>query len=309
MTVTALIGLQWGDEGKGKVIDALSSGVDVIVRCQGGANAGHTVVVGSANFVESQILAEIYAQALSAKGVTVEKRLNIGSREAYIPALQDGSIDLIPEYSGVLLQYFDKAATAVTSDDVFAALEKATPEGLKVLAQSAAENKDSIAVTKDTAEANNLKSIADLAPVAGSEVLGGPPEFATRPTGIPGLKEKYGLTFKEFVPIDIALRYEVLDKGDADLSILFTTDAQLSESDDYTTLEDDQQVFPAGNVIWVTTPKVVEEAGPDYEKTITQVQEGMDLEVIQELGARVELEKEPAAKVAAEYLEAAGYTG
>ncbi len=74
-------------------------------------------------------------------------------------------------------------------------------------------------------------------------------------------------------------------------------------------LEDDKKVFPAGNVIWVTTPKVVEEAGPDYEKTITQVQEGMTLEVIQELGARVELEKEPAAKVAAEYLEAAGYTG
>ena len=102
----------------------------------------------------------------------------------------------------------------------------------------------------------------------------------------------------------------MLDKGQADLSILFTTDPQLSaQKDKYVILEDDKEVFPAGNVIWVTTPEVVEEAGPDYEKTIVEVQEGLTLKVMQELDARVELEKEPAAKVAAAYLESAGYTG
>jgi len=125
--------------------------------------AGQTLKVGSANFQENVILANIYAQALQAQGATVSTQLNIGSRETYMPGLQDGSIDLIPEYSGVLLQYFDKKATAVSSDDVFAALPAALPQGLVVLDQSKAEDKDAIVVTKETADKYDLKSIADLA--------------------------------------------------------------------------------------------------------------------------------------------------
>ena len=125
--------------------------------------AGQTLKVGSANFQENVILANIYAQALQAQGATVSTQLNIGSRETYMPGLQDGSIDLIPEYSGVLLQYFDKKATAVSSDDVFAALPAALPQGLAVLDQSKAEDKDAIVVTKETADKYHLKSIADLA--------------------------------------------------------------------------------------------------------------------------------------------------
>jgi osmoprotectant transport system substrate-binding protein len=125
--------------------------------------AGQTLKVGSANFQENVILANIYAQALQAQGATVSTQLNIGSRETYMPGLQDGSIDLIPEYSGVLLQYFDKKATAVSSDDVFAALPAALPQGLVVLDQSKAEDKDAIVVTKETADKYHLKSIADLA--------------------------------------------------------------------------------------------------------------------------------------------------
>jgi osmoprotectant transport system substrate-binding protein len=125
--------------------------------------AGQTLKVGSANFQENVILANIYAQALQAQGATVSTQLNIGSRETYMPGLQDGSIDLIPEYSGVLLQYFDKKATAVSSDDVFAALPAALPQGLVVLDQSKAEDKDAIVVTKETADKYHLTSIADLA--------------------------------------------------------------------------------------------------------------------------------------------------
>ena len=125
--------------------------------------AGQTLKVGSANFQENVILANIYAQALQAQGATVSTQLNIGSRETYMPGLQDGSIDLIPEYSGVLLQYFDKQATAVSSDDVYAALPAALPDTLIVLDQSKAEDKDAIVVTKETADKYHLKSIADLA--------------------------------------------------------------------------------------------------------------------------------------------------
>jgi osmoprotectant transport system substrate-binding protein len=125
--------------------------------------AGADLTIGSANFQENVILANIYAQALQAQGATVETQLNIGSRETYMPGLQDGSIDLIPEYSGVLLQYFDPEATAVSSEDVYAALPEVLPEGLSVLEQSEAEDKDAIVVTRETAEQYGLTSIADLA--------------------------------------------------------------------------------------------------------------------------------------------------
>jgi osmoprotectant transport system substrate-binding protein len=125
--------------------------------------AGVKLVVGSANFQENVLLAQIYAIALKGAGADVSTKLNIGSRETYIPGLKDGSIDLIPEYSGVLLQYFDKTSTATSPDDVYAALQKAVPDPLIVLDKSAAEDKDAIVVTKETAAKYNLKSIADLA--------------------------------------------------------------------------------------------------------------------------------------------------
>jgi osmoprotectant transport system substrate-binding protein len=125
--------------------------------------AGTSLKVGSANFQENVVLANIYAQALQAQGATVTTQLNIGSRETYMPGLQDGSIDLIPEYTGVLLQFFDKQATAVSSEDVYAALPPVLPGNLIVLDQSKAEDKDAIVVTKETADKYNLTSIADLA--------------------------------------------------------------------------------------------------------------------------------------------------
>jgi osmoprotectant transport system substrate-binding protein len=124
---------------------------------------GSTLVVGSANFPENVLLAEIYAEALKDQGATISTTLNIGSREKYIPGLEDGSIDLIPEYNGSLLQYLDKTATAVSSADVFTALQTALPPTLTVLTQSAAQDSDAIVVTQATATKYNLKSIADLA--------------------------------------------------------------------------------------------------------------------------------------------------
>jgi osmoprotectant transport system substrate-binding protein len=164
-----------------------SSGGSPLGSTGGSKAPSDTITVGSANFPENALLADIYADALSAKGVKVTKKLNIGSRETYIPALKDGSIDLIPEYSGVLLQYFDKSATAVSSADVLAALQKAVPAPLTVLDQAAAEDKDAVVVTKATATKYHLTSIGDLKAVAGKLAIGGPPEWKTRQTGLPGL--------------------------------------------------------------------------------------------------------------------------
>ncbi len=128
--------------------------------------SGVSLTVGSANFQESVLLAQIYAKALSDAGASVSTKLNIGSRETYIPGLEDGSIDLIPEYTGNLLLFFDKTSTAASPDDIYAALQKALPSNLIVLDKSAAQDKDSIVVTEATAKKYNLKSIADLAKTA-----------------------------------------------------------------------------------------------------------------------------------------------
>ncbi len=209
-----------------------------------------SITVGSANFQENVVLANIYAEALKSKGVKVSTKLNIGSREAYIPGLKDGSIDLIPEYSGVLLQYFDKAATAVSPDDVFAALQKAVPDTLTVLDKSAAEDKDSVAVTKATATKYKLTSIADLAPVAGKLTFGGPPEFKTRPDGIPGLAKTYGVTFGSFKVLDAGgpLTVNALKNGQVDAADLFTTDPAFT-ADNFVALEDPKNNFAAQNVL------------------------------------------------------------
>jgi osmoprotectant transport system substrate-binding protein len=219
-------------------------------QTSGAAAPSDTIVVGSANFTESQILAEIYAQALAAKGVTVEKRLNIGSREAYIPGLQDGSIDLIPEYSGVLLQYFDKTADETAPDAVFTALQAALPDNLIVLDKSAAEDKDAVVVTRDTATRLNVKSIADLAPQCPTLVFGGAPEFQTRPDGIPGIQATYNCAFKEFRSLDAGgpLTVAALKNGDVQAANLFTTQSTIA-ANDFVVLEDPKNNFAAQNVL------------------------------------------------------------
>ncbi len=215
-----------------------------------GAAPSDTIVVGSANFTESQILAEIYAQALEAKGVTVEKRLNIGSREAYIPGLQDGSIDLIPEYTGVLLQYFDQSAEQTESEEVYTALQAVVPGNLTVLEKSAAEDKDAVVVTRETATRLNVRSLADLGPQCGQLVFGGPPEFQTRPDGIPGIQSRYNCSFREYRSLDAGgpLTVAALVNGDVQAANLFTTDASIV-ANDFVVLEDPQSNFAAQNVL------------------------------------------------------------
>jgi osmoprotectant transport system substrate-binding protein len=208
------------------------------------------IIVGSANFTESQILAEIYAQALKAKGVQVEQTPPIGSREAYYKGMQDGSIDLIPEYTGTLLQYLNKDAPETEHDAVYAALQKTLPPTLTVGAKSAAEDKDAIVVTKETAAKYNAKTITDLAPSCGQLVFGGPPEIQKRPDGIPGFAKVYSCTFKEFKPLDAGgpLTVAALKNGDVQAADIFTTDASIPENG-FVVLEDPKSNFAAQNVV------------------------------------------------------------
>src|SRR5215469_8127470 len=191
----------------------------------GGASG--SVVIGSANFPENELLATVYAQALQAKGIKVSTKLNIGAREVYYPQVEKGTISIIPEYNGTLLTVeVDKTATAKTTAAVDAALAAKLPSTLTVLNPAPAEDSDSITVTQATAAKYHLKSIADLKPYASQLVLGAPPEFKTRPYGIAGLKANYGLTFKTFDPLDEAgpITLAALNSGKVQAADVFSTD-------------------------------------------------------------------------------------
>ena len=147
--------------------------------------AAGSVTIGSADFPESTLLADIYGDAMSAKGVKVTKHLNIGARGVYMAALKDGSIGAMPEYTGSILSYLDKGATAKTPDQVFAALEgAAAKQGLVATQYAPAQDSDTITVTKTTAAKDKLTSIADLAPIAGKLTFGAPAQFHTLADGI-----------------------------------------------------------------------------------------------------------------------------
>jgi osmoprotectant transport system substrate-binding protein len=214
------------------------------------AGSSDSIIVGSADFPESQLIAKIYAEALKSKGVQVTEKPSIGSREVTIPALKDGSIDLMPEYGGALLQYLDSATAAVTSEEVAKELTTKVPSGLTMLTASEAEDKDVLAVKKETADQHSLKSISDLQPVAGELVLGGPPEWKTRVNGVAGLKSVYGLEFKEFSALDAGgpLTLNALLSGQVQVADLFSTDPALA-ANNLVALEDDKNLFLSENIV------------------------------------------------------------
>src|SRR3954451_8132124 len=287
---------------------------------EGGAIASNpdngkvSLTVGSKNFPEQEILGEIYAQALAAAGYKTKTDLNLGSETVALKTLKSGQISGYPEYASTALTSFFGLEPEEVPSEADPAYEKAKAEfekeGLTAFPPTPFSSANAVGTLKKTADELGLKTISDLEGQSEKLTLYGSPECRQRIDCLAGLEKYYGLKFKSFKPVDIGLRYTVLEKGQADLSILFTTDPQLSaESDKFVILEDDKEVFPAGNVIFVTDKAVAEKAGPDYEKTIVQVQEGLTLPVMQELNARVELEKKSAKDVAGEYLKEAGYTG
>jgi osmoprotectant transport system substrate-binding protein len=278
------------------------------------ANGKVTLTIGSKNFPEQEILGEIYAQALTAAGYKVKSALNLGSETVALKAVKSDQISGYPEYASTALTSFFGLEPEEVPSDAAEAWEKANEEfekeGLTAFEPTPFASANAVGTTTATAKKYGLKTVSDLEGVSEKLSLFGSPECRQRIDCLAGLEKLYGLKFKSFTPVDISLRYPVLEKGQADLSILFTTDPQLSaESDKFVILEDDKHVFPAGNVIFVTKKATAEKAGPDYEKTILQVQKGLNLKVMQELDARVELEKETPKAAAKAYLESAGYIG
>jgi osmoprotectant transport system substrate-binding protein len=217
---------------------------------EGEKSASDTITVGSAAFPENEIIAEIYAQALEAGGVKVKKKLNIGAREAYIPALKDGEIDLLPEYTGNLLAYLDPKATATSEKQIEDAIDDVLPDNLELLDAAKAEDKDSLNVTPEFADKNGVATIADLKKVKGLK-LGANTEFKDRPYGIPGLEKVYGITGIDFVPISDGGGPKTLKSlldGDIDVADIYSTTPSIL-ANKLVTLEDPENLIAAQQVV------------------------------------------------------------
>jgi len=293
-------------------IEAVSDPSETIPISFNPENQRVTLTIGSKNFPEQEILGEIYAQALAAAGFKVKTALNLGSETVARKAVKTGQISAYPEYTSTALTSFFGFKPEEVPSGALAAKEKANveflKEGLQTFAPTPFASANAVGTTREIAEKYDLKTISDLKGVSEKLSLYGSPECRQRIDCLAGLEKLYGLKFKSFTPVDIGLRYSVLEKGQADLSILFTTDSQLAaESDKFVILKDDKHVFPAGNVIFVHKRATAWEAGSGLELTVQEVQEGLTLKVMQELNARVELEKETPEEAARAYLESAGY--
>jgi len=271
-----------------------------------GSSSSPAIVIGSANFPENQLLAEMYAQALEGKGVKVTRKFNIGARELYLKALKEGSINMIPEYNGNFLAALSPGGTAptgvTTADQVDSALKKVLPSGLEVTQSSPAEDKDTLTVTAATAKKYHLKSISDLKPVASKLVVGAGPEFKTRDQGLVGLKKEYGLTFKSFKSLDPGgpLTKTALKKNQIQVANIFSTDSTI-QTDKLVVLDDPKNLFLAQNITPVLQKSKLK---GDVASTVDAVSAALTTKSLTKYVAEVAVDKKSYATVAKQFLSA-----
>ncbi|MCX4745447.1 ABC transporter substrate-binding protein [Kitasatospora sp. NBC_01287] len=276
-----------------------SSSSDPLGGSSKAASGNSTVVIGSANYPENVLLASIYSQALQAKGVKVTEKFNIGSREVLYGQIKDGNLTVLPEYNGALLAYLDSKSTAATESDVNAALTKELPSSLGILDSAAAEDKDSLTVSQDTASKYNLKTIADLAPQAADFTVGGMPEFKSRREQ--QFKDVYGLTFKDWKPTADTTANAIKD-GTVQVGDVFTTDPKLLQLG-LVSLADPKDLFGAQNV----TP-LVYKAGVDSTASaaLNAVSAKLDTAGLVTLMKKVSIDKDDPQAVAKDWVKANG---
>jgi osmoprotectant transport system substrate-binding protein len=260
----------------------------------GSTGASETIVIGSQAYYSNEIIAEIYAQALENAGLEVQRQFNIGQREAYMPALESGEVDLFPEYTGNLLQYYVTDTTATQSDEVYAELADALPDGLTVLDQSAATDQDSYNVTSEFADENSLTTLGDLAGVDGL-ILGGAPELEERPYGPSGLQEIYGADVGFSATGDTTV--EALLAGEINIANVYSADPRIGEND-LVTLEDPEGLFLASNVV----PLVNEDVADQVADVINEVSATMTPEMLVAMNVQSTVDKESSADIATAWL-------
>jgi osmoprotectant transport system substrate-binding protein len=262
-----------------------------------------TIVIGSQAYYSNEIIAELYAQVLEKDGFTVKRNYQIGQREVYLPQLQKGAIDVMPEYSGNLLQYYDKKSTAKTASEISAGLEEALPKGLRALDAAEATDQDSYTVTKQFSEENDVTSLADLKNVKEKLTVGGNSENQTRPYGPKGLKSVYGVDVESKAIEDSggALTVKALKDGTVQLADIYTADPSI-KANGFVTLQDPENLILPQNVTPIVSKKVDDKAAAD----IDEVSKVLTTEALIDLNSKSTVDKEKSSDIAEEFLKDKG---
>lgn len=273
--------------------DPLDSGSD-----SSGGNS-KTIVVGSQQYYSNEIIAELYAQVLEKDGFTVKRNYNIGQREVYLPQMQKGNIDVMPEYSGNLLQYYDKDSDAKTADEIADGLKSALPSGLRALDSASATDQDSYTVTKDFSEKNDVTSLADLKDVSEKLTVGGNSEFQTRPYGPQGLKSDYGVDvdFQSIEDSGGALTVKALKDGTVQLADIYSADPSI-KTNGFVSLKDPKNLILPQNVTPIVSKKVTSKAADD----IDSVNKVLTTDALISLNTESTVDKEKASTIAKKFL-------
>ncbi|WP_143336614.1 ABC transporter substrate-binding protein [Corynebacterium pacaense] len=271
----------------------------------GGEPGSGAIVVGSQDYYSNEIIAEIYSQALESSDYDVRRDFRIGQREVYIGEVEQGNVDLFPEYSGPLLQYWKPDTTARLREDVHSELVAAAPEGLSILDDSPASDQDSYVVTRELAEQYSLRSVADLANIPGPITLGANSEAETRPNGPKGLKSVYGID-AGFTPIEDGggpLTIKALKDGDIQFAIVYTADPTIAKND-LVVLDDPRGLFLASNLVPVASDALDAPA----RDIINRISAALTSEDLINLNARSVDDQSPASTIAGQWLEEKGLT-
>ena len=268
------------------------------------------ITVGSTNFDEQELVAEMYALALEDAGYTVERRYQLGSREVVLPALTSGEIDVYPEYVGTALEFLNEGAGEATGDTEASTellRERFAEQGVDVLEPSDAQDKNGLVVRQETADTYGLSTVSDLADVAGDLTLGGPPECPERPLCIPGYESAYGVTFGDFRSLDAGgpVTIEALSAGEIDVALLFTTDGVIA-ANDWVLLDDDQDLQPAENIVPVIRSEANTDAATEALDAVSAV---LTTENVTEMIRQLRVDLADPAEVAETFLTDQGALG
>lgn len=271
----------------------------LIAGCTPGTGDTGTIVVGSQAYYSNEIVAEIYAQALEAEGFEVERSFQIGQRDAYLPALEAGEVDLFPEYTGNLLQFYNPEASATQAAEVYEQLKQVLPDSLEALAMSPATDQDSYNVTAEFAQANGLESIADLQSLE-SVTLGGPPELEERPYGPQGLLDVYGVEVSFSATGEVTL--EALLAGEVDVANIYTGNPAIAQYG-LVTLDDPEGLFLASNIVPIASSDIADQIA----EIINPISEAMSAEELVAMNLQSTAEQLSAAEIATRWLNENGF--
>ncbi|HEV8671101.1 MAG TPA: ABC transporter substrate-binding protein [Candidatus Limnocylindria bacterium] len=284
----------------------------VASACGGAGTSGGAkppITIGSTNFSEQLILGELYSQVLEANGYSVTRKFNLGNREIVFPALLSGQIDLEADYLATLLAFVDKNAAGSTDPkQTSTTLQKALDgKNVTVLDYAPAVDQNGFVVTKATADKYKLSKLSDVAPVANQLVLGGPAECPNRPFCAQGLKSTYGITFKDFKPLDTGgpLTVTALKGGQIDVALLFTSDARIA-AEGFVLLDDDKHLQLSDNVAPVVRNEYLSKAGDDFKKLINSIAPKLTTAELTALNKSADIDKKDPKDIAKEWLKKQG---